>query len=159
MSSRTTYPGKALDVVYDATLCIHAAECGRSAGPMFEGGRDPWCKPDEVSVDEATEIVARCPTGALTYQRKDGGPTEAAPAANVVVVSPNGPLYLRGELAIARRQFASRRGNIHAAAVHLIRDGPVVRNGSRPCPAGVSRPEMWVEQELSVAAADNTRMS
>ena len=100
MSSRTTYPGKALDVVYDATLCIHAAECGRSAGPMFEGGRDPWCEPDAVSVDEATEIVSRCPTGALTYQRKDGGPAEAAPGANVVVVSPNGPLYLRGELAI-----------------------------------------------------------
>lgn len=100
MSSRTTYEGAKINVVYDATLCIHAAECGRSAGPMFEGGRDPWCKPDEVSADEAMEIVVRCPTGALTVQRKDEGPTESAPSENMVVISPNGPLYVRGDLRI-----------------------------------------------------------
>ncbi|MEX1365697.1 MAG: CDGSH iron-sulfur domain-containing protein [Nannocystaceae bacterium] len=100
MSSRTTYEGAKIRVVYDAKLCIHAAECGRSAGAMFEGGRDPWCDPDQVSADEAAEIVVRCPTGALTFERKDGGPAESAADDNTVMVSPNGPLYIRGELSV-----------------------------------------------------------
>ncbi|MCA9704699.1 MAG: CDGSH iron-sulfur domain-containing protein [Myxococcales bacterium] len=96
----TTYEGVKIRVVYDAKLCIHAAECGRSAGDLFQGGRDPWCDPDAVAVDEVTEIVARCPTGALTFERKDGGPGEAAPDHNVVTISPDGPIYVRGDVVL-----------------------------------------------------------
>ena len=98
--SRTPFDGAKIRVVYDATLCIHAAECGRSAGPLFEGGRDPWCDPDQVEVQEVVEIISRCPTGALTFERKDGGEAEAAADDNYVVVSPNGPLYVRGDLSL-----------------------------------------------------------
>jgi CDGSH-type Zn-finger protein/uncharacterized Fe-S cluster protein YjdI len=94
------YEGTEADVHWDARLCIHIGECGRADNQLFVGGRQPWCQPDLVSVEEIAEVVGRCPTGALTYERKDGGAGEAAQAGNVVSVMYNGPLYFRGDLEI-----------------------------------------------------------
>ncbi|MCG8553912.1 MAG: CDGSH iron-sulfur domain-containing protein [Proteobacteria bacterium] len=89
-----------VDVHWDARLCIHIGECGRAQGELFVGGRKPWCQPDLVKADEVVEVTERCPTGALTYIRKDGGTSEHSDQENVVVVSAHGPLYLRGDLDI-----------------------------------------------------------
>lgn len=95
----TVYPGSQIDVSWDGRLCIHIAECGNAAGDLFVGGRDPWCIPDTSTKAEVREIVERCPSGALSYQDKDGT-SEAAPVANTVLVSYNGPLFVKGDLAI-----------------------------------------------------------
>ena len=71
-----TYPGAETDVHWDQRLCIHIGECGRAEGDLFVGGRKPWCQPDLVQIRNVTDVVERCPTGALTYQRKDGGDAE-----------------------------------------------------------------------------------
>ncbi|MBW2588088.1 MAG: CDGSH iron-sulfur domain-containing protein [Deltaproteobacteria bacterium] len=94
------YDGAQADVHWDGRLCIHIGECGRAPNDLFVGGRQPWCQPDQVSPDEVAEVVNRCPTGALTYLRKDGGEVEAADAENVVSVMYNGPLYVRGDLEV-----------------------------------------------------------
>jgi len=94
------YPGAGADVHWDGRLCIHVSECGRANNDLFIGGRKPWCKPDEVSADVVAETVSRCPTGALTFDRKDDGPRETAQGENVVSVMYNGPLYIRGDLDI-----------------------------------------------------------
>ena len=95
-----TYDGEEADVQWDGRLCIHVGECGRANNNLFVGGRQPWCQPDRVSVEEVADVVARCPSGALTYTRKDGGPEEVADGENVVSVMYNGPLYIRGELEV-----------------------------------------------------------
>ncbi|MEE9143083.1 MAG: CDGSH iron-sulfur domain-containing protein [Gammaproteobacteria bacterium] len=101
MASKTFhYGGEQVDVHWDSRLCIHVSECGRAKGELFVGGRKPWCQPDLVSNDAVAEVCERCPTGALTYDRKDNGPAEQAAPTNTVTVLNNGPLYLRGELAI-----------------------------------------------------------
>jgi CDGSH-type Zn-finger protein/uncharacterized Fe-S cluster protein YjdI len=94
------FPGSQADVQWDGRLCIHIGECGRANNDLFVGGRKPWCKPDEVSPDEVADVVSRCPTGALTFTRNDGGPGETADSENVVFVTYNGPLYVRGDLDI-----------------------------------------------------------
>lgn len=94
------YPGANTDVHWDGRLCIHIGECGRATNDLFVGGRQPWCQPDLVDPDEVAEVVSRCPTGALTYERKDGGPAESVEAENVVSVMYNGPLYVRGDLEV-----------------------------------------------------------
>ena len=97
-----TYPGDAVSVTWQGKLCIHVGECGRSSGPLFEGGRKPWCDPDlAAAAEDVAAVVERCPTGALTYERHDDGATEATPGTNVVMVSPHGPLYIRGDLEFA----------------------------------------------------------
>ena len=95
-----TYPGTAVDVVWDGRLCIHVGECTRARGELFESGRKPWCDPDRAEADAVAAVIERCPSGALSYTRTDGGPAEATPAVNTIVVAGNGPLYARGELAI-----------------------------------------------------------
>jgi CDGSH-type Zn-finger protein/uncharacterized Fe-S cluster protein YjdI len=85
------YDGAQADVHWDGRLCIHIGECGRAKNDLFVGGRQPWCQPDQVSPDEVAEVVDRCPTGALTYLRKDGGKGESADSENVVRV-----MYMSG---------------------------------------------------------------
>jgi len=94
------YDGAQADVHWDGRLCIHIGECGRAHNELFVGGQQPWCQPDQVSPDEVADVVKRCPTGALSYERKDGGAAEAADAENVVSVMYNGPLYVRGDLQV-----------------------------------------------------------
>ncbi|HTG32806.1 MAG TPA: CDGSH iron-sulfur domain-containing protein [Thermoanaerobaculia bacterium] len=95
------YEGKSLTVLYDAGRCIHAAECVRGLPGVFEAGRRPWIVPDAAGADELAEIIRRCPTGALHYERKDGGYAEEPAERNAVTVTPDGPLHLRGCIEIA----------------------------------------------------------
>jgi CDGSH-type Zn-finger protein/uncharacterized Fe-S cluster protein YjdI len=99
-SKQYSYPGSAIDVVWDARLCIHVGECTRARGALFESGRQPWCEPDRAEADTVAAVVERCPTGALTFTRSDDGAAEATPAENTITVANNGPLYVRGELVI-----------------------------------------------------------
>jgi CDGSH-type Zn-finger protein/uncharacterized Fe-S cluster protein YjdI len=94
------FEGKKIDAAWDGRLCIHVQECTRAKGELFQSGRDPWGQPDLGEADYVAQVVERCPTGALTYARKDGGSEESAPAANTVVVANNGPLYVSGDLSI-----------------------------------------------------------
>jgi len=96
------YEGAEADVQWDERLCIHVGECGRAEGELFVGGRKPWCQPDVTTVDEAIDVVQRCPTGALVAKPHDGRAVEGAPLPNTVAVANHGPLYLQGELDIDR---------------------------------------------------------
>lgn len=100
MGDTKDFPGENGTVRWDARLCIHIGECGRSEGELFVGGREPWCQPDVAGIDLVQDVVERCPTGSLTLRKKDGSVIETVPAENVVVVSNHGPLYVRGNLAI-----------------------------------------------------------
>jgi CDGSH-type Zn-finger protein/uncharacterized Fe-S cluster protein YjdI len=90
----------AIEIAWDRRLCIHVGECTRAEGDLFESGRDPWCRPDAASADRAAEVIGRCPSGALTYRRRDGGAEETRDSENTVVVANNGPLYARGDLGV-----------------------------------------------------------
>jgi CDGSH-type Zn-finger protein/uncharacterized Fe-S cluster protein YjdI len=95
------FPGTDVDIHWDGRLCIHVGECVHARGDLFVAGRKPWAEPDSVTADEVARVVSRCPSGALTYRRKDGGPDEAPSAVNTVTVSNDGPLYVQGDLHIA----------------------------------------------------------
>ena len=94
------FDGEKMDVLWDGRLCIHVGECTRAKDELFVSGRKPWCEPDHGDANAVAEVVRRCPTGALVYERKDGGPGETAPARNEISVANNGPLYFTGDLQI-----------------------------------------------------------
>lgn len=94
------YPGKEATVSWVGPLCIHVGECGRAKGDLFVGGRKPWCQPDLTTNEEVADVVSRCPTGALTVDFADGSAAEQHEAINTVTVAYNGPLFVRGQLAI-----------------------------------------------------------
>lgn len=92
--------GTDIDVFWDGRLCIHVEECVRAHSDVFEKGRKPWAMPDAAPADEAAAVCERCPTGAMTYKRKDGGPQETAAETNTVIIANDGPLYFSGDLEI-----------------------------------------------------------
>lgn len=95
-----SYESDEIAIDYDLRRCIHAEACVRGHPAVFDSRRRPWIDPSLGTADEVARVVEACPSGALTYRRKDGGPAEAIPGENVVRVSPDGPLYLTGRLSI-----------------------------------------------------------
>jgi len=93
-----TYEGENVTIRYDAARCIHATECVYGLKAVFNRESRPWVDPAGASVDEIIETIHRCPSGALKYERMDGGPAEAPPARTIVWVIPHGPLHIRGDV-------------------------------------------------------------
>ena len=94
------YSGKKIDVSYDVNRCIHARECVRGLPDVFDPDKRPWIDPENAEVDDLSDVIMECPTGALHFERTDDGPNESVPERNIVDVAPNGPLYLRGDMEI-----------------------------------------------------------
>jgi CDGSH-type Zn-finger protein len=57
-------------------------------------------RPDRANPDRVAEVVMRCPSGALQFEREDGGATEPIPQENAIAVIVDGPLYVRGNVQI-----------------------------------------------------------
>lgn len=102
--TRRNYKGRGIDVSYDIRRCIHASECVRGLPSVFNRQRVPWIVPDAASSAGVAEVILKCPTGALRFERKDAGLPEPVPRANTITLVPNGPLYLRGQVRILSPQ-------------------------------------------------------
>lgn len=92
------YESDTIRVLYDFKRCIHAEECVRRLSQVFNRQGRPWVQPQHSTADEIAETIEHCPTGALQYERKDGGAAEAIPQANTIRIAEDGPLYLRGSI-------------------------------------------------------------
>jgi CDGSH-type Zn-finger protein/uncharacterized Fe-S cluster protein YjdI len=99
-TSAKRYTGDAITVTFVAQRCIHAAECVRRLPAVFDKNRRPWVLPSAAPAEEIAAVVERCPTGALHYERSDGGPAERPAARNTLHVRARGPYYARGKLRV-----------------------------------------------------------
>lgn len=93
--------GHSLDVIYDGKRCIHARFCVTGLPRVFESNvtQGPWIHPDEGDADRIVEIVHRCPSGALHYERPDGK-VEPKPEVNLITLRENGPYVVRADVAL-----------------------------------------------------------
>ena len=104
------YSNDQISVSWTPQLCIHAGHCFRGLPEVFQPQTRPWVKIDGATADKIAEVVMTCPTGALHFERLDGGPQELPPAETTISARPNGPLYVRGRVRIV------------APGGHLIRE-------------------------------------
>jgi CDGSH-type Zn-finger protein/uncharacterized Fe-S cluster protein YjdI len=97
-----TVEGRDVSIAFEARRCIHARFCVLQEPDVFKANLvGPWIAPDEATTTEGLVAVAQnCPSGAIQYKRHDGGAEEAAPPVTFVQIRENGPLALRGDLAI-----------------------------------------------------------
>ena len=109
------YKGQSILVTYDAKRCIHAAECVHGLPEVFDPEARPWVDPDAASADQLAEVVMRCPTGALQFERTDGGAAESAPAENTIAVDADGPLYVHGDVEVVDSEGAVVAGDPRVA--------------------------------------------
>lgn len=94
------YTSENIVVYYQPRLCIHAAECVRGLPQVFDTAKKPWIQPENADADAIAEVVARCPSGALQFERLDGGEPEPIPPNLSAQLMPNGPIYLRGAMEV-----------------------------------------------------------
>lgn len=86
-------------VVYWAPeFCIHTAMCLNAEPEVFDSMRRPWVMLDAADADRIANAVMSCPTGALSFERRDDGPQEQSPEETIVQARRNGPLFMRGDL-------------------------------------------------------------
>ena len=97
---RHVFESPAITVTWSRRRCIHVAECVRGLPAVFKPGSIPWVEPAQAAAERVAEVVRRCPTGALHYERHDDGGAEPVPATNMVVPDPDGPFYLSGDVEV-----------------------------------------------------------
>jgi CDGSH-type Zn-finger protein/uncharacterized Fe-S cluster protein YjdI len=101
--------GGAVTIRFDASKCIHSRGCVLGRPDVFMPNvAGEWIHPDAASAEEVAELAHNCPSGAITYIRRDGGPQEAPPVVNLVRIRENGPLAFHGELALDGREATFR---------------------------------------------------
>ena len=93
------YRTEGIVVHWDSSRCIHTGICLRSLHNVFNLREQPWVDVQAATADEIAATVEKCPSGALTYTRLDG-PGETPAESTTVVPSPNGPLYVRGNVEV-----------------------------------------------------------
>jgi CDGSH-type Zn-finger protein/uncharacterized Fe-S cluster protein YjdI len=92
------YADEEIDVSYDARRCIHAAECLRGLPAVFDTSRRPWILPTGAGADAIATVIAKCPSGALHFTRRDGGAAETPPEHNTITPMPGASLYVHGRV-------------------------------------------------------------
>src|SRR5512146_751066 len=100
MSDVEEYRGERI-VIRANNRCIHSRFCVLGRPDVFvPNDEGPWIRPDAQSAETIAAQIQQCPSGALTYERIDGGAQEAAPAVNTARIWENGPLAFHGDLEI-----------------------------------------------------------
>jgi uncharacterized Fe-S cluster protein YjdI/CDGSH-type Zn-finger protein len=95
------YRGEKIVVRFDGGKCIHSRNCVLGSPEVFQANvPGAWIKPDNVAVEEVVMTALACPSGAITYERIDGGAQEEPPPVNVARVRENGPLAIHADMRI-----------------------------------------------------------
>lgn len=98
------YRGKKIVVRFDGEKCIHSRDCVLGRPEVFQANAPgAWIKPDSVSAQEVVATALACPSGAITYERIDGGAQEAPPPVNLARARENGPLAIHADMRIGSK--------------------------------------------------------
>jgi CDGSH-type Zn-finger protein/uncharacterized Fe-S cluster protein YjdI len=90
--SRNVASTPGITLRFDGRRCIHSRHCVLEAPTVFVANTPgAWIHPESTSVEHCVRVALACPSGAITYERHDGGAQEAAPAVNVLRIRENGP--------------------------------------------------------------------
>ncbi len=93
--------GRDIRVRFSGKRCIHARFCVLGAPTVFRANTPgEWICPDTQPVEAVVRIAYNCPSGAIQYDRKDGGAPEAPPQVNLVNLRENGPYAFRAPLMV-----------------------------------------------------------
>jgi CDGSH-type Zn-finger protein/uncharacterized Fe-S cluster protein YjdI len=95
-----TVEGHDVTIRFDEKRCIHARFCVTQAPATFSANmKGSWIRPDATETELSCGTIRQCPSGALSYRRKDGH-DEPAPAVNLLSLRENGPYAVRATLSI-----------------------------------------------------------
>jgi uncharacterized Fe-S cluster protein YjdI len=64
------YKNEDIIVRFDPSVCIHSGNCVRGLRAVFDTQRRPWVDVDAATVEAIEAQIKRCPSGALTCERR-----------------------------------------------------------------------------------------
>jgi CDGSH-type Zn-finger protein/uncharacterized Fe-S cluster protein YjdI len=93
--------GKRVRILFEGRRCIHARNCVLGRPDVFVPNVEgEWIHPDAATPEEIAALAQNCPSGAIQYERLDGGAPEPAPRVNLVRIRENGPLAIHAPMEI-----------------------------------------------------------
>ncbi|MDB4930776.1 MAG: hypothetical protein JWM10_3260 [Myxococcaceae bacterium] len=102
MSDVEEVRGKKSLIRFEAKRCIHSRHCVLDRPDVFVPNvQGEWIHPDAATPDEVAALALSCPSGAIRYERLDGGPQESPPLGNVLRVRENAPLAVHANVTLA----------------------------------------------------------
>jgi uncharacterized Fe-S cluster protein YjdI len=96
-------------VYWEPRLCTHSARCLQGLPQVFDTERHPWVDVTAASADQIAEVIRRCPTSALRYERLDGAEQEEGVEPTTIQARRDGPLWVRGKLQIVNQNGSVRQ--------------------------------------------------
>ena len=64
------YSNGEITVVWRPDLCIHSGICVKTLPKVYNVRERPWVKPENATTQELIAQIDRCPSKALTYEKK-----------------------------------------------------------------------------------------
>ena len=96
-----TVRGHEFIIHFNGSRCIHSRNCVLDRPDVFVPNvKGEWIYPDRASSEAMAQLAHNCPSGAIRYERVDGGIGEEPPLVNTVRVRENGPLAIHAPLTI-----------------------------------------------------------
>lgn len=109
------YRNEQVEVTWEPSRCIHFAACVRGSIRAFNPRRKPWIDVDAESPETIAAIASRCPTGALHARWADGSPAEDPRETTSILPTLDGPLFIRGQMAVRDRAGRVVREDVRMA--------------------------------------------
>lgn len=101
--------GKRVLIKFEGKKCIHSRMCVLSHPDVFVPNVEgEWIHPDAASPEAVAALAQNCPSGAIAYERLDGGEAEHAPIVNLVRIRENGPLAFNAPLELDGQSIGLR---------------------------------------------------
>ncbi|MEO6314175.1 MAG: (4Fe-4S)-binding protein [Chitinophagaceae bacterium] len=120
------YSNSSITIIWKPEICIHSKICWHGLRSVFDPARRPWILPDAADSATIMAQIDKCPSGALSYLKKDVAdrpdPIAVTPPENVTNIEclPDGPLLVTGAVRVKK---ADGTEEIKTGAVALCRCG------------------------------------
>lgn len=62
------FRGNDIVIRYDEHVCTHSGNCVKTLPSVFDVNRTPWINPNDSTADAIRNAVAKCPSGALSFE-------------------------------------------------------------------------------------------
>ncbi|TCP27063.1 putative Fe-S cluster protein YjdI [Scopulibacillus darangshiensis] len=117
------YKSDDLIVSFYPNRCNHIGACVDTLKEVFNPEKKPWVNLDQASVEEICRTISLCPTGALQYERLDGGKKEQPPEITTIKPLENGPFFVHGNIEVMNEEGEIVGKNTRVALCRCKRSG------------------------------------
>src|SRR5450631_382724 len=95
-------------IYFNAQRCVHSRHCVLGEPEVFQANREgDWIFPDKATAERVNRVALNCVSGAIRFERNDGGENEVAPEVNQIRMRENGPLAVNAAITLVAADGAT----------------------------------------------------